>query len=228
VEINALWYNALRLLDGWVREEGAPTELPLAELVARARRSFNARFWYGLGGYLYDVVDCEGGGDDAALRPNQLFSFSLAHPVLDEERWAPVLATVERELLTPVGLRSLARHHPDYKPKYFGELRARDAAYHQGTVWSWLIGPFLDCWRRVHAAEEAGARTLLDGLVAHLDEACLGSVSEVFDAEAPFLPRGCIAQAWGVAELLRCWAMTGGTSAGGTGAEQPERAAARR
>jgi predicted glycogen debranching enzyme len=208
VEINALWYNALRLLDGWAREEGAAIELPLGEAAALARRSFNLRFWYEAGGHLYDVVDCEGGGDDPALRPNQLFAFSLAHPVLDEARWAPVLAVVERELLTPVGLRSLARRHPDYKPKYFGDLRARDAAYHQGTVWSWLIGPFLDCWRRVHPGEEATARGLLDGSVAHLGEACLGSVSEVFDAEAPFTPRGCIAQAWGVAELLRCWAMT--------------------
>ncbi len=188
-----------------------------------ARRSFNLRFWFEAGGHLYDVVDCEGGGDDPALRPNQLFAFSLAHPVLDEARWAPVLEVVERELLTPVGLRSLARNHPDYKPKYFGDLRARDAAYHQGTVWSWLIGPFLDCWRRVHPGEEAKARGLLDGLVTHLDEACLGSVSEVFDAEAPFTPRGCIAQAWGVAELLRCWAMTSGTPAGeAVKSEQPE------
>ena len=208
VEINALWYNELRLLERWLREEGIGSELPIGELAAEARASFNRRFWYAEGGYLYDVVDCEGGGDDAALRPNQLFAFSLAHPVLDEARWATVLAVCERELLTPVGLRSLSRHHPDYKAKYFGDLRARDAAYHQGTVWSWLIGPYLDCWRRVHPGEEAAARDLLDGLVAHLDEACLGSVSEVFDAEAPFTPRGCIAQAWGVAELLRCWTLT--------------------
>ncbi|HXT51476.1 MAG TPA: amylo-alpha-1,6-glucosidase [Thermoanaerobaculia bacterium] len=208
VEINALWYNALRLLERWVREEGAATELPIGELAARARASFNARFWYEAGGHLYDVVDCEGGDDDPALRPNQLFAFSLTHPVLDEARWAAVLQVVERELLTPVGLRSLSRQHPDYKAKYFGDLRARDAAYHQGTVWSWLIGPYLDCWRRVHPAEGQAARGLLDGLVTHLDEACIGSVSEVFDAEAPFTPRGCIAQAWGVAELLRCWTLT--------------------
>jgi predicted glycogen debranching enzyme len=223
VEINALWYNALRLLEGWVREEGTGSDLPLGELAAQTRRSFNQRFWYAEGGYLHDVVDGEGGGDDPALRPNQLLAFSLAHPVLDRERWAPVLQVVERELLTPVGLRSLAPGHPDFKPKYFGDLRARDAAYHQGTVWSWLIGPFLDCWRRLHPGEEATARQYLAGLVAHLDEACLGSVSEVFDAEPPFTPRGCIAQAWGVAELLRCWVMTGGSAAT---AMQAEKAAA--
>jgi predicted glycogen debranching enzyme len=219
VEINALWYNALKLLEGWVREEHAPTEPSglgpdaLAELAERARRSFQARFWYAEGGHLFDVVDCEGGGDDPALRPNQLLAFALRHPVLDRERWAPVLASVERELVTPVGLRSLSPRHPDYKARYFGDLRARDAAYHQGTVWSWLIGPWVDCWLRVHPGETAAARRFLDGLVAHLDEACIGSVSEVFDAEAPYVPRGCVAQAWGVAELLRCWATTGGASA---------------
>jgi predicted glycogen debranching enzyme len=224
VEINALWYNALRLLERWVREEGAATKLPLSELAAQARASFNRRFWYEAGGHLYDVVDCEGGGNDSALRPNQLFAFSLAHPVLDEGRWAPVMAVVERELLTPVGLRSLARQHPDYKAKYFGDLRARDAAYHQGTVWSWLIGPYLDCWRRLHPGKEEAAHDLLDGLVAHLDEACIGSVSEVFDAEAPFMPRGCIAQAWGVAELLRGIILASGntkSNAGGAKEETP-------
>ena len=156
-----------------------------------------------------------------ALRPNQLFAFSLAHPVLDETRWrrCSTSSSASADAWRPTFAR---RNHPDYEPKYFGDLRARDAAYHQGTVWSWLIGPFLDCWRRVHPGEEAKARGLLDGLVAHLDEACLGSVSEVFDAEAPFTPRGCIAQAWGVAELLRCWAMTAGTEAARAASERTE------
>jgi len=105
--------------------------------------------------------------------------------------------------VTPVGLRSLSRDHPDYKPSYHGDLRTRDAAYHQGTVWSWLTGPFVDAWLRVHPGDRGGARAFLDGLVQHLGDACVGSVSEVFDAEPPFTPRGCIAQAWGVAELLR-------------------------
>jgi glycogen debranching enzyme len=115
---------------------------------------------------------------------------------------------VSDELLTPVGLRSLARAHADYKAKYFGDLRARDAAYHQGTVWGWLIGPYVDCRLRVHPEDRAGARRALLGLVEHLGEACLGSLSEIFDAEPPFAPRGCVAQAWTVAEALRCWVKT--------------------
>jgi glycogen debranching enzyme len=115
---------------------------------------------------------------------------------------------VRDRLLTPVGLRSLAPGHPDYKPRYDGDLRARDAAYHQGTVWAWLIGPFVDAWLRVHPEDKAGARSFLHGLIPHLGEACLGSISEVFDAEEPWTPRGCIAQAWSVAEALRCWVKT--------------------
>jgi glycogen debranching enzyme len=107
-------------------------------------------------------------------------------------------------LLTPVGLRTLAPGHRDYKPRYFGDLRARDAAYHQGTVWAWLIGPFVDAWLRVYPTDRAGAARLLEGFREHLNEACVGSVSEVFDAEPPYTPRGCAAQAWSVAEVLRC------------------------
>ena len=120
----------------------------------------------------------------------------------------PVLEVVKRRLLTPVGLRSLAPGHPDYKARYFGDLRARDAAYHQGTVWAWLIGPFIDAWMKVHPEERLGARRWLEGFAPHLGEACIGSISEVFDAEEPFTPRGCIAQAWSVAEVLRCWVKT--------------------
>jgi glycogen debranching enzyme len=116
-----------------------------------------------------------------------------------------VVDVAERELLTPVGLRSLAPGHPDYKAKYFGDLRARDAAYHQGTVWAWLIGPFLDAWRKLHPGDAAGARRFLEGFAPHLGEAAVGSISEIFDAEPPFTPRGCISQAWSVAEVLRGW-----------------------
>jgi glycogen debranching enzyme len=208
VEINALWYNALRLLEGWLREEDGP-DAPnrLAECAERARASFNQRFWFAAGGHLYDVVDGEN-GDDPACRPNQLFSFSLKHAVLDQSHWGRVLNVVREKLLTPVGLRSLSRDHRDYKEKYFGDLRARDAAYHQGTVWAWLIGPFIDAWLKVHPDDVDGARELLDGFSAHLDEACIGSISEVFDAEPPFAPRACIAQAWSVAEVLRCLVKT--------------------
>jgi predicted glycogen debranching enzyme len=205
VELNALWYNALRNLEGWLGElQGEAEARPFAEHAERCRRSFNERFWYEEGGYLYDVVDGEDGEDDPACRPNQIFAVSLPHPVLDESRRAPVFEVVRDRLLTPVGLRSLAPGHPDYKAKYFGDLRARDAAYHQGTVWAWLIGPFLDAWLKVRPDDRAGARGCLDGLIAHLDDFCVGSIAEVFDAEAPFHPRGCIAQAWSVAEVLRC------------------------
>jgi predicted glycogen debranching enzyme len=208
VEINALWFNALRLLARW-EDEGGKTELAagLRATAARVERSFNARFWNEAGGYLHDVISAEG-QPDPAFRPNQLLAISLPHPVLARERWRSVVDQVGEKLLTPVGLRSLVREHADYKPNYHGDLRTRDAAYHQGTVWSWLIGPFLEAWLKVYPESKPRARQLLAGLEAHLGEACVGSVSEVFDAEAPFTARGCVAQAWGVAELLRAWIVT--------------------
>jgi predicted glycogen debranching enzyme len=208
VEINALWYNALRLLEAWAREEDrASAADDLGRRAERARASFNERFWYADGDYLYDVVDGEQ-GDDRACRPNQLLAISLRHPVLDPARWKSVLGAVRDGLLTPVGLRTLSPDHADYRPTYHGDLKVRDAAYHQGTVWPWLIGPFVDAWLRVHPGDTAGARRALAGLVPHLDEACVGSVSEIFDAQAPYVPRGCIAQAWSVAEMLRAWIKT--------------------
>ena len=116
------------------------------------------------------------------------------------------MEVVRERLLTPVGLRSLAPGHPDYKAKYYGDLRSRDAAYHQGTVWAWLIGPFVDAWLKVHPDDRAGARRCSRASIAHLSEACVGSISEIFDAEPPYMPRGCVAQAWSVAEVLRCLA----------------------
>jgi len=198
VEINALYYNALRILEQLLIGEGDEANARrMDELAARCRTSFNEKFWYEDGQYLYDVLG------DASLRPNQIFAISLDFPVLDEARWKRVVDVVERELVTPVGLRSLARSSPDYKPAYDGDLRARDAAYHQGTVWSWLIGPFIDAWLKVHPKDVVGARRFLDGFKPHLADACIGTVSEIFDAEPPFTPRGCAAQAWGVAEVLR-------------------------
>jgi predicted glycogen debranching enzyme len=208
VEINALWYNALRLLEAWVCEDqGEGASRHLNEAAEQARASFNARFWYGGGGYLYDVIDGPQ-GDDPACRPNQVLAISLRHPILNQNRWEPVIAVVRERLLTPVGLRSLAPDDPHYQPRYDGDLRARDAAYHQGTVWPWLIGPFIEAWLRIHPEDRTGARGFLEGLVPHLGEACLGSISEIFDAEPPFTPRGCVAQAWSVAEMLRCWVKT--------------------
>lgn len=211
VEINALWYNALRLLEQWLQEERGESESQeIGDHANRAYDSFNRRFWNQNGNYLFDVIDGEK-GDDASLRPNQLFAISLDDPVLDERRWADVLDIVHRRLLTPVGLRSLSPDNPDYKPRYYGDLRARDAAYHQGTVWAWLIGPFIDAYLKVHPGDFKKARGFLQGFTRHLSEGCIGSVSEIFDAEAPFTPRGCIAQAWSVAELTRCWAKTAGS-----------------
>jgi predicted glycogen debranching enzyme len=208
VEINALWYNALKLLEGWLRgaKDGGAADA-IAQHASRAAVSFNERFWNPTLNCLFDVIDGEQ-GSDPAVRPNQLLAVSLDHPVLREDRWAPVVRIAEAKLLTPVGLRSLSPDHKDYKAKYYGDLRSRDAAYHQGTVWAWLIGPFIDAWLKVNANDKAGARKFLEGFVPHLDEACIGSISEIFDAEAPFTPRGCIAQAWSVAEVLRCFART--------------------
>ena len=208
VEINALWYNALRLLEHWNHEAGDDAgAAALARHSERAHASFNRRFWYEPEGYLYDVIDGEQ-GNDTAFRPNQVFAIALDHPILDQAKWKGVLDQVESRLLTPFGLRSLAPGHPDYKPRYDGDLRARDAAYHQGTVWAWLMGPFIDAWLRVHPYEAERARPFLAGFEPHLREACVGSISEVFDAEAPYYPRGCIAQAWSVAEVLRAWIKT--------------------
>jgi predicted glycogen debranching enzyme len=209
VEINALWHNALRLLAEWVSEEDAADQeaQALVERAEKVRQSFNRRFWYPEGGYLFDVVDGER-GDDPACRPNQLMSFSLKYPVLDEDKWKPVLDVVTDRLLTPVGLRSLAPGHPDYKPTYDGDLRSRDAAYHQGTVWAWLIGPFIDAWLKVYPGQYQRARRFLDGFEERLSEACVGSISEIFDAEGHYAPRGCVSQAWSVAEVLRCYVKT--------------------
>jgi predicted glycogen debranching enzyme len=221
VEINALWYNALSLLARWIDELGERDELDLASHASRARDAFNARFWYEAGNHLYDVVDGES-GDDPACRPNQLFAISLDYPVLAPARWKAVMDVVRAQLLTPVGLRSLAPGHPDYKAKYYGDLRSRDAAYHQGTVWGWLIGPFVDAWLKVYPEDRAGAGRLLDGFDTHLSDACVGSISEIFDAEAPYVPRGCIAQAWSVAEVLRSRLKTAdATDIGGTTRRTP-------
>jgi glycogen debranching enzyme len=224
VEINALWYNALRIMETWVRaEDGDEAAHPYAEAAERAYASFNERFWYHEGGYLYDVLDGEK-GDDPSMRPNQILAISLPHPVLQKDRWFQVVNQVTHRLLTPMGLRSLAPGERDYKARYDGDLRSRDAAYHQGTVWGWLIGPFIDAWLKVHPGDVGSARDFLAGFEDHLGEAGIGTISEVFDAEAPYTPRGCMAQAWSVAEVLRCWLAvmpetTGAIAACGTGPE---------
>jgi glycogen debranching enzyme len=204
VEINALWYNALCLLAAWSDEAGQTANAErYTQAATRAQESFNRRFWCEAQAHLYDVVDGET-GDDAACRPNQLFALSLPHPVLAPDRWLPVLTSVRKALLTPYGLRTLDPLDPSYQPRYHGDLRSRDAAYHQGTVWPWLIGAYVDACRRAEPDHAPELVRVLAAFDAHLDEACIGTISEIFDAEPPFTPRGCIAQAWSVAEVLRC------------------------
>jgi predicted glycogen debranching enzyme len=203
VEINALWYNSLCLIREWLLEDGQTDKAAAIDKHAQlCRDSFQKRFWYEKGGHLYDVVDGEN-GDDPSLRPNQVFAISLDFPVLAESGWAPVMQCVERTLLTPVGLRSLAPGEKDYKAQYYGNLRARDAAYHQGTVWPWLIGPYIDALLKLHPDAVEQAENLLRPLEIRLAENGIGTIGEIFDAEAPYTHRGCVAQAWSVAEVLR-------------------------
>jgi predicted glycogen debranching enzyme len=210
VEINALWYNALCLVAKWLREHNDARAETYREHAERARGSFNQRFWFAEGGYLYDVVDYDGkaGSFDVSFRPNQVFAISLEHPVLDQSRWTSVVDLVQKKLLTPLGLRSLSPDDPDYKPIYSGDLRSRDGAYHQGTVWAWLIGPFIDAWLKIHPNDKATARKFLEVFQTHLSDDGFGSISEVFDAREPHMAGGCIAQAWSVAEVLRAWVKT--------------------
>jgi predicted glycogen debranching enzyme len=206
VEINALWYNALEVMHRMARDlsdrAGARTYQALA---AQARASLRARFWHDAGGYLYDVIDTpDGGRHDPSLRPNQIFAVSLPHTALDSNAARSVVDTCARNLWTPVGLRSLARGDPAYVGRYAGGPRERDGAYHQGTVWSWLLGPFALAHYRVYG-DATRAQGFLGGIAVHLGEGCIGSISEVFDGDAPHRPEGCIAQAWSVAEILRAW-----------------------
>ncbi|MHB9026584.1 MAG: amylo-alpha-1,6-glucosidase [Armatimonadota bacterium] len=202
VELSALWYNALRAMEAFSREFGWPEEY--GKLAERVRKSFPA-FWHEEGGYLYDVL---ADPPDARLRPNQIFAVSLPYSPLDLAPARKVVRAVERYLLTPYGLRSLAPHDPEYQGTYGGSPRERDGAYHQGTVWSWLIGPYIDAYLRVHgetADAKSVCRKLLQPLLSHLWDAGVGSISEIFEGNAPHLPRGAISQAWSVAEVLRVW-----------------------
>ena len=199
VEVQALWINALRVAGG-----------RYTAIADRAQAAFRARFWNAAGGCLYDVVDADhvAGRVDASVRPNQIFAVGgLPFPLVDDAMASAVVATVERDLLTPMGLRSLAPADPAYCPRYEGGVAQRDGAYHQGTVWPWLIGGFVDAWLRVHgddAAHRAEARRrFLAPLEAHLQTAGLGHVSEIADGDPPHTPRGCPFQAWSTGELIR-------------------------
>ena len=211
VEIQALWVNALRIVGERLLTLGDPEGagglyLGIATL---AEASFPARFWDPELGHLLDVVDGPD-GDDASLRPNQLLAVSLPHPLIHGDEARAVVASVRDALAVPLGLRSLAPTDPAYRPHYQGDRRYRDAGYHQGTVWTWLVGAYAEATARVTGKPDAGL-DILRPFEAHLREGGLGSVSEILEPEPPFEPRGCPFQAWGVAEVLRVWRNLGGT-----------------
>ncbi len=204
VEINALWYNALRIFADLTRAFGqADLALQVTLKADGVKQEFSKQFYNDEKSALYDYLDGDVRNDD--IRPNQLFALSLPYPLLSGEKARRVLETIENLLYTPVGLRSLSPDHPDYKPTYGGDPWHRDGAYHQGTVWSWLLGPFIDAVMAVKGRSTGlkQAKLVMKKLEYHLAEAGVGSVSEIFDAQAPHTPRGCFAQAWSVGELLR-------------------------
>jgi predicted glycogen debranching enzyme len=202
VEVQALWLNALRI--------GAQRSSAWQSLVDSGLQAFRSRFWNAERSCLFDVIDCDHrrGTSDASLRPNQIFAVGgLPLCLLEDEPARAVVGAVEASLLTPKGLRSLGPQEPGYRPRYEGGVVQRDGSYHQGTVWPWLIGPFLEAWLRVRgnsqSATEDARNRFLPPLYEHLHEAGLGHVSEITDAEAPHTPRGCPFQAWSLGELLR-------------------------
>jgi predicted glycogen debranching enzyme len=205
VEIQALWYNALRIMEAFAQKFGDEEQgKRCSTLAALAAEAFTRTFWNAEKNCLYDVVD--NGVPDASLRPNQIMAVSLHHSMLSQDRARAVVEIVERELLTPVGLRTLSPSDPRYRPRYEGDQTSRDSAYHQGTVWPWLLGPFVTAYVRVNggtAEARERAHEMLRGVEEYLREVGLGQISEICDGDAPHLTRGCFAQAWSVAEILR-------------------------
>jgi predicted glycogen debranching enzyme len=204
VEIQALWYNALRVMEQLAAKFNDPrAHNEYGAMARKACASFNELFWNERSGCFYDVVNGE--HRDASIRPNQVVALGLTHSMVSKDRAVSVLGVIEHELLTPRGLRTLSPADPNYVGRYEGGPQSRDGAYHQGTVWPWLMGSYITAYAKTFG-REAGRRfaaTWLDGFAEHLHEACLGQVSEIFDGDAPHLPRGCVAQAWSAAELLR-------------------------
>lgn len=206
VEINALWYNALRIMESLCEkfDEDASAYRTRANQV---KESFNAKFWDSSNQCLFDVVD--GDEPDDHIRPNQIYAVSLPFSLLPEEQEKAVVALVEKELFVGCGLRSLAPNHPDYHGIYCGALAKRDAAYHQGTAWGFLLGGFFSAYMKVNHHSSSAAENaihMLEPVRKHLsDSGCIGSISEIFDGDAPHNPRGCYAQAWSVGEVLRCY-----------------------
>ncbi len=205
VEVNALWYCALYYMETWAMRLSYDA-LEFGELLTQVRDNFARRFWYEEGGYLYDVVDVDGipGKCDASLRPNQLFAASLTQHLLSEEQTRSMLQQVTDHLLTPMGLRTLSPQDPAYHAHFNGKREERDEAYHQGTVWPWLMGAYIDVHLRLFN-NPAALLPQLQPLIAHLWDNCAGSICEVAEPEPPFTPGGCFAQAWSVGEVLRAW-----------------------
>ena len=211
VEINALWYNALAISSEWALKLGETAAANrFSEKAQAVLESFNARFWNAARNCLYDVLRPD--GPDDSLRPNQIFAASLPFPLLSRERAEAVIRLVRERLLTPVGLRTLEPGHPQYQRRFEGDMGARDRAYHQGTVWPWLIGPFINAWLYAFdnsAAAQEECRQILLAMTPELKRCCLGSFSEVYDAEPPHLPGGCPAQLWSVAQFVLAARQTG-------------------
>jgi predicted glycogen debranching enzyme len=209
VEINALWYCTLANMEKWAIRLSIDA-MQYGQLKTQVRENFAKRFWYVEGGYLYDVVDVAGvpGKVDTSLRPNQIFAASVTRNLLTPDQTRSMFQQVTTHLLTPLGLRTLSPEDPAYKPRFNGPLVERDSAYHQGTVWPWLIGAYLDVHQQLYN-DPATIRPILQPLLNHLWDACIGSISEVAEPAAPFTPGGCYAQAWSVAEVLRAWVASG-------------------
>jgi predicted glycogen debranching enzyme len=205
VEVQALWYNALCMMESLAGKLGDNSgREQYGRMAQQARASFRQSFWNKEAECLFDVI----GGDwkDSSMRPNQIFAVSLPYSMLTADQSAGVVTAVERELLTPLGLRTLSKSDPRYRPRYEGSVFERDSAYHQGTVWPWLMGPFLTAYIRVHERSDESrnrAARWLDAFTGHLRDAGVGQISELADGDAPHHPRGCIAQAWSVGGILR-------------------------
>ncbi len=205
VEVQALWYNALRIFGALLQENGQAKKAGTMKAHARrAKKSFAARFWNEGAGCLFDRMD-ESDQPDASLRPNQVFAVSLPYPLVEGEKARSIVQVIEEKLVTPRGLRTLSPEDPGYLGRYEGDQWHRDASYHQGTVWSWLLGPYMDALFNTQkpVIARAKANRIIQNFLPHLEEAGVGTISEIFDGDPPHTARGCIAQAWGVAEILR-------------------------
>lgn len=201
VETNALWFNALNLLQAWSKDLGE-SGTNHTRLIDQVAASFE-RYWFTSGGYLYDVID-GALGDDASLRPNQLFALSLSYSPVPNTHAKSMLEVISRELLTPLGLRTLTPRHPSYQGRFKGNQASRDSAYHNGAVWPWLVGPYLDACRRVFP-EQTTPLSFFEPFQVHLSEAGVGSIGECFEGDPPHRPVACIAMAWSVGEILRTY-----------------------